>query len=90
MRQALEPERETPRVQRPVISAVGAGGKTTILHRLADEYVRAGIPVIVTTTTHILKEDRPYFLTGYSEEGKIRPGMDRRSCAGGKAYEASG
>ena len=26
----------------PVLSAVGGGGKTTTLHRLADEYVRAG------------------------------------------------
>ena len=88
MRQALEPERETPRVQRPVISAVGAGGKTTILHRLADEYVRAGIPVIVTTTTHILKEDRPYFLTGYSEE-KIRDVLERygQAWAGDPAPE---
>lgn len=76
MRQALEPERETPRVQRPVISAVGAGGKTTILHLLAEEYVRAGIPVLVTTTTHILKEDRPFFLTGYSEK-KIRNVLER-------------
>lgn len=76
MRQALEPERETPRVQRPVISAVGAGGKTTILHLLAEEYVRAGIPVLVTTTTHILKEGRPFFLTGYSE-AKIRNVLER-------------
>lgn len=56
------------RGQRQVISAVGAGGKTTTLHRLADEYVCAGIPVIVTTTTHIMREDRPYFQTGYSEK----------------------
>lgn len=68
MRKALEPGRETLRGQRPVISAVGAGGKTTTLHRLADEYVRAGIPVIVTTTTHIIHEEQPYFLAGYSEK----------------------
>lgn len=71
LRQALKPEAEEPRGQRPVISVVGAGGKTTTLHRLADEYVRAGVPVIVTTTTHIMREDREYFLPGFSEE-KIR------------------
>ena len=32
--------------------------------------------MIVTTTTHILREDRPYFLTGYSEE-KIRDVLER-------------
>ena len=39
-------------VKYPVVSAVGAGGKTTTLRRLADEYVQPGVPVIVTTTTH--------------------------------------
>lgn len=76
LRQALEPERETLRGQRPVISAVGAGGKTTTLHRLADEYAGAGIPVIVTTTTHIMHEDRPYFQEGYSEK-TVRETLDR-------------
>lgn len=69
--QALKPERGDPRGYRQVISAAGAGGKTTTLHRLADEYVSAGIPVIVTTTTHIMREDREWFLSGFSEE-KIR------------------
>lgn len=76
MRKALEPEGNSHRGQRPVISAVGAGGKTTTLHRLADEYVRAGIPVIVTTTTHIIHESRPYFLTEYSERA-IREYLDK-------------
>lgn len=68
LRQALELEDESLRGQRPVVSAVGAGGKTTTLHRLAGEYVRERRPVIVTTTTHIRKEDSPWFLSGYSEE----------------------
>ena len=46
----------------PVLSAVGGGGKTTTLHRLADEYVKAGEKVVVTTTTHIFKESSPWFL----------------------------
>ena len=68
LRQALKLEKGEFRGQRPVVSAVGAGGKTTTLHRLADEYVRAGIPVLMTTTTHIMKEDREWFLSGFSEE----------------------
>ena len=76
LRQALKLETEGIRGQRPVVSAVGAGGKTTTLHRLADEYVRAGIPVIVTTTTHIMKEDREWFLSGLLEE-KIRKQLQK-------------
>ena len=76
LRQALKLETEGIRGQRPVVSAVGAGGKTTTLHRLADEYVRAGIPVIVTTTTHIMKEDREWFLSGLLEE-KIREQLQK-------------
>lgn len=68
LRQALKLEKEVLRGQRPVVSVVGAGGKTTTLHRLADEYVRSGVPVLVTTTTHIMKEDREWFLSGFSEE----------------------
>lgn len=76
LRQALKLETKGLRGQRPVVSAVGAGGKTTTLHRLADEYVRAGIPLIVTTTTHIMKEDREWFLSGFSEE-KIREQLQK-------------
>ena len=47
----------------PVISIVGAGGKTTFMHRLADEYVQSGRNVIVTTTTHIVNEEHPFFLS---------------------------
>ena len=80
---------------RPVISAVGAGGKTTTLHRLADEFVRAGQQAVVTTTTHIMEEELPYFyrapedpalflqeLRRYAEEfGQVWTGA---AAAGGK------
>lgn len=39
----------------PVISVVGAGGKTTIVKRIASEYGRAAI----STTTHMYKEAEP-------------------------------
>lgn len=51
----------------PVISATGAGGKTTTLHRLAGEFVRQGQQVAVTTTTHIMEEDEPCFLRAVPE-----------------------
>lgn len=63
-------------VKYPVVSAVGAGGKTTTLRRLADEYVQSGIPVIVTTTTHMAAGDKPWFLTEPSVE-KIEDMLER-------------
>lgn len=38
-----------------VLSAVGGGGKTTMLIRLAEELSAAGHTAILTTTTHILR-----------------------------------
>jgi len=35
-----------------VVALVGAGGKTTLLHRLASEARAAGLRVLATTTTH--------------------------------------
>lgn len=40
-------------MQTPVISVVGAGGKTSLILTLADEYVSSGNNVIITTTTHM-------------------------------------
>ena len=39
-----------------VIAVVGAGGKTTRIKRLTDQYVRQGKRVLVTTTTHMYQE----------------------------------
>lgn len=41
----------------PVISLVGAGGKTSVMYQLAKERTAAGVPVIVTTSTHIQKPE---------------------------------
>lgn len=46
----------------PVISVVGAGGKTTLITLMAEEYLKRRIPVIVTTTTHMRAENRSCFL----------------------------
>lgn len=41
-----------------VVSLVGAGGKTTLMYRLAEYYSGCGYRVLVTTTTHIMKPER--------------------------------
>ena len=46
----------------PIISVVGAGGKTTVIERLSREYMTLHQPVIVTTTTHMKCPDVPYLL----------------------------
>lgn len=38
----------------PIVAVVGAGGKTTLIELLSEEYAKAGSRVIVTTTTHML------------------------------------
>lgn len=40
-----------------IITAVGAGGKTTYLERRAAEFVCRGMRAAVTTTTHIWKPE---------------------------------
>ncbi len=52
----------------PVVSAAGAGGKTSAIRRLAQEYIESGQMVIVTTTTHMMVEDRPWFFLEPSAE----------------------
>lgn len=59
-----------------VVSVVGAGGKTTILHRLEEEFVRRNRRVIFMTTTRIMKEGTPYFLEDASED-EIRDGLKK-------------
>lgn len=54
-----------------VIALTGAGGKTTVMFRLADEMASLGRRVIVTTTTHILRPfDRTVLLSGHAEDAK--------------------
>ena len=52
----------------PVVAAAGAGGKTSTIRRLAQEYVRSGQQVIVMTTTRMMAEERPWFLLEPEEE----------------------
>ena len=54
-----------------VIAVVGAGGKTTRIHKLAEQYRKLGKKVLVTTTTHMYRED-DCILSGNVEEIKDR------------------
>ena len=59
---------------REVISLVGAGGKTTLMFRLAKELLLAGEKVVTATTTRILEpssEETPCLFV-HSDEEKLR------------------
>lgn len=73
---------------RPRIAAVGGGGKTTLLKRLAKEYQASGAKPAVITTTHMKAEDFPGFLIDPSVE-EILETRERVGCvfAGARAGE---
>jgi len=57
--------------EREVISLVGAGGKTTLMFRLARELLLAGRKVVTTTTTKILEptpEETPCLIVDQDED----------------------
>lgn len=55
-------------VSAPVIAAVGGGGKTTTLGRLAQEYAESGEQAIVLTTTHMREETASWFCVAEEAE----------------------
>src|SRR4030042_6313460 len=57
-----------------VISLVGAGGKTTLMFRLAKELLLAGKRVVTTTTTKILEpsSEETRCLYVHSDEEKLK------------------
>lgn len=50
-----------------VIAVVGSGGKTTKIHQLTEQYRKEGKKVLVTTTTHMYREEG-CILSGNVEE----------------------
>jgi len=60
--------------EREAISLVGAGGKTTLMYRLAKELLLSGKRVVTTTTTKILepKPEETNFLFVDSDEKRIK------------------
>ena len=63
-KQSLIEALELGEIKSPVISFIGAGGKTTTIKRLCREYIEKDIPVVVTTTTHLYNENEPWFYLG--------------------------
>lgn len=65
-----------------ITAVVGAGGKTTLIHTLADRFRRDGKTVFVTTTTHmyaepdtLLTEDADIILGRLTETGYAMAGL---------------
>lgn len=63
----IEYEKKRPRI----ISVVGAGGKTTLIYRLAEELKIKGLRVLITTTTKMYVPKRRFISweSGIGEEG---------------------
>lgn len=64
----------------PILSVVGAGGKTTTITALAREYQKRHIPVVVTTTTHMKIEEAPWFVLKPDKE-KVKEVLDLEGMA---------
>jgi molybdenum cofactor cytidylyltransferase len=69
-----------------VVAVAGAGGKTTLVYRLAQDARRAGLRVLATTTTHM--GTLPEAVTGpvfVEAEGDPLPGLDHALRVQGQA-----
>lgn len=67
-----------------VVAVAGAGGKTTLVYRLAEEARRSGLRVLVTATTHM--GTLPEATTGpvfIEADGDPEPGLERELSRGG-------
>lgn len=63
----------------PVVSVIGAGGKTTTIHQLVEEYVQERVPVVVMTTTHMMQENHPWvcMVEEESDQERVRVYMQK-------------
>lgn len=59
---------------RHVVSVTGAGGKTSLIWRLTAELVQRGRRVIVTTTTHMAREEGRVWAEALAENGRLSSG----------------
>ncbi len=83
---------------RGVISLIGAGGKTSLMFKLAKELAGAGFSVLTTTTTKIFfpeKQQSPHTVVGASEDdllANLSTAMEsyRHISSGTKEDQASG
>lgn len=69
-----------------MISLVGAGGKTTLMYRMAEAYCQRGYKVLVTTTTHIQRPSEEYRVRSCTEAEKLW-GQGKFAVAGTDAEE---
>lgn len=65
-----------------VIAVVGSGGKTTLIHRLAEQYQKEGKRVFVTTSTHmfiepdtLLTDDAEEIIKKLEKDGYVMAGI---------------
>lgn len=75
------------------IYVAGSGGKTSLIHCLADQYAKAGKKVLILTTTHMRKEPSMILCDGDPEkfEERIRRAFCRRSIvAAGRSADSPG
>lgn len=73
-----------------IISVVGAGGKTTHIHRLAEKYLKQGKKVLVITTTHMyLEKDTILELENDMETsvGRMKDALVQGFCMAGSPCE---
>ena len=73
-----------------IISVVGAGGKTTHIHRLAEKYLKQGKKVLVITTTHMyLEKDTILELENDMETsvGRMKDALAQGFCMAGSPCE---
>ena len=69
-------------MHKEIISIIGAGGKTTLIHRLADEYRKQNNKVLICTTTHMFRE--PETDISCNAEQIIAKMEQQGSCMAGK------
>lgn len=69
-------------MHKEIISVIGAGGKTTLIHRLADEYRKQNKRVLICTTTHMFRETETDI--SCDAEQIIRKLEQRGICMAGK------
>lgn len=75
-----------------IYAVVGSGGKTSLIHRMAEEYKKAGKKVFVTTSTHmaiepdtLLTDDGESIIREMQEKGYVMAGLPE----GKKIHELS-
>lgn len=75
-----------------IYAVVGSGGKTSLVHRMADEYRKQGKKVFVTTSTHmamepdtLLTDDADVIIREMQEKGYVMAGLPE----GKKIHELS-